>query len=393
MSFRSLGVVEPFLTRLKELKIETPTEVQKKCIPKILQGENIVGVGETGSGKTLSFVVPILQELAAEPYGVFAVVLAPTRELALQISEQFLVLSGSSVLRTCLLIGSMEHLRQVSELQRRPHIVIATPGRLAASLQRTPRSFARARFLVLDEADVLLSADFRREMDEIHRLLPSIARRLFFTATQTETLCRATAGLGISLETTAQAEKKIDEKYLFIPEKTKESVLFCLLKGELHGRRVIVFVSCCLVCEWLSSMLSSLSVECVRIHSKMDQADRFASIKQFKGRSVNVLVSTDIGARGLDVPSVHCVVNFDLPRTRGCYVHRIGRSGRRTKRGLSIAFVCRFDVESFLRIEEERMEEYGAVPDEAQVLRVLDRVGEAKKIAKVKAEDALSRSR
>ncbi|GFR48805.1 hypothetical protein Agub_g10756, partial [Astrephomene gubernaculifera] len=369
------------------------------CIPAILKGRDVIGLAQTGSGKTAAFALPILQSLAKDPYGVFAVVLTPTRELAVQISEQFRALGAGMRLKELVVIGGVDMQQQARELARRPHVVVATPGRLRGLLDADSglaAGLARARFLVLDEADRVLDTTFEDDLRRILSCLPQQRQTLLFSATMTKSLIAlqkaslADAHIFKAYEGLRTADK-LREEYLFLPSKVKEVYLHHLLTVLLPARKVrsaIIFASTCRGCHLLSLLLEELGLPAAALHSGKSQKARLAALARFKSEQVPLLLATDVASRGLDIPTVDLVVNYDLPVMARDYVHRVGRTARAGRSGWSLSFVTQYDVQLVHAIEEligHKMEEHRL--EEQEVLKGITKVYSAKRAAMLRVAE------
>ncbi|KAJ3220263.1 hypothetical protein HDU67_003278 [Dinochytrium kinnereticum] len=397
-SFTDLGL-DPWLSAsLAALSITKPTEVQRACIPQALKGKDIIGVAKTGSGKTAAFALPVIQKLAEEPYGVFALVLTPTRELAFQIAEQFRALGSSLNLRQSVVVGGTDMISQALELSKKPHVVVATPGRLADHIRSTMEKsiFRKLRFLVLDEVDRLLDESFSDDLETILSILPPSRQTLLFTATLTraiETFQLSTVGEPPFIHRNSagyETVENLDQYYLLVPSAVRDAYLLHLIRNEFADKTVILFTGRCRTCERLRLMFQELDVRSTALHSNMSQSDRLGSIAKFKGRIVNILLATDVGSRGLDIPSVDVVLNYDLPADAADYVHRVGRTARAGRGGRSISLVTENDVSILKNIEttiKKRVDEIEV--EEDPVLDLLNEVGLAKRVANMVASDCL----
>lgn len=426
LTFASLGLTDWICTSVKAMGYKRPTPIQQECIPAILQGRDVIGCAETGSGKTAAFALPILQELSKDIFGIFAIILTPTRELAVQISEQFTAFGTSICLRVCLVIGGVNMVHQGIELHKRPHIVIATPGRLRHHLEGPePPNIRRTKFLVLDECDRLLAAGFQSELDVILSKINPHRQTLLFSATLTNSLSEVeqfamTDTLRFDLTVKKRIPENLSQEYLFMPKELKNSFLVTLLrsfqqqKGDksnvdsdeeeenelleailrtsqkvskktkktsslrskssskrkanasLKKRTddgnddeenrfpfsLIIFVGSCKRCQELKEILLELNVDCVGLNSMMSQTDRLRALSRFKSKVSQVLIATDVASRGLDIPSVDVIINFDLPKVLADYVHRIGRTARAGRAGRAISFLTPHDITLLHAIEE-----------------------------------------
>ncbi|XP_019192377.1 PREDICTED: DEAD-box ATP-dependent RNA helicase 36 [Ipomoea nil] len=361
ISFSDLGLSEWALQTCKELGMKKPTPVQRHCIPRILAGQDVLGIAQTGSGKTAAFALPLLNLLAQDPYGVFALVVTPTRELACQLAEQFRALGSCLNLRCVEVVGGMDSINQAKTLMQRPHVVIATPGRIKTLLQQNPdipSVFSKTKFLVLDEADRVLDVGFEEELKVIFQCLPKNRQTLLFSATMTselQTLLELSVNKAYFYEA-YEGFKTVDslkQQYLLTPSNIKEVSLFCVLsKMEDMGiRSAIVFVSTCRTCHFLSLLLEELDLEAAALHSFKSQSLRLSALHKFKSGKVPILLATDVASRGLDIPTVDLVINYDLPRYPRDYVHRVGRTARAGRGGLAASIVTEYDVELLHEIE------------------------------------------
>lgn len=363
-------------------------------------GNDCIGSSRTGSGKTVAFAVPILQQWARDPIGTFALVLTPTRELALQITEQFTALGSPQNLKTCLLIGGTDMRAQALALATRPHIVVATPGRLADHIQSsgedTVCSLRRVRVVVLDEADRMLSDTFATDLQTCLSAVPAAGARqtLLFTATMTDAV-RAlkprpgafVCELGGTQQVAVPAA--LQQRFLLLVPYTREAYLHTLLSTPGNEQKsVIVFANRTTTADLLARVLRLLGHRVTALHSGLPQRERIDSLGRFRAEAARVLVATDVASRGLDIPVVEMVVNFDVPRDPDDYVHRVGRTARAGKPGEAVTFVTQHDILLVEAIEArtgtkmDRYEDEPGVSLEGRVVReTLQEVSEKKRIA------------
>ena len=331
-TFRSLGLSEWMSSVCSSLGMRSPTPVQRACIPAILSGQDVIAISHTGTGKTAAYALPTLQLLARDPYGIFALVLTPTRELALQLADHFRALAAGMSLRDAVVIGGVDGQAQARDVSRRPHLVVATPGRLAALLEADAAlaaHFARTAVLVLDEADRMLDATFEAELGAVLGAVPESRQTLLFSATMTQTLRALQASLlrdAFFFEAYAGLEtaSRLREQYLLVPHKVKDVYLLWLLES-LEARNVksaIVFAGTKHNCALLGHLLAELRVPAACLHSGRSQRERGAALDRFRAGTVPVLIATDVASRGLDIPDVDLVINYDLPMLARDYVHR-----------------------------------------------------------------------
>ena len=351
-----------------------------------MEGRDLIGLAETGSGKTAAFVLPILQTLMDKPQPLHSLILAPTRELALQISQVVEGLGAFIAVRCRLLIGGTDNVSQAISLGKKPHVVVATSGRLLDHLENTKGfSLRHLKTLVLDEADKLLDLDFGPILDNILKKLPKRTTYLFSAtmSRKVETLQRAALSnpIRVSAATRCQTVSTLLQSYLFVPLKHKDVYLVHLLT-ERAGQTAIIFTRTVHENQRVSIMLRALGLSAIPIHGQPSQSVRLASLNKFRAKSRNILVATDVAARGLDIPSVDLVINYDLPGDSKTYIHRVGRTARAGRSGVAVSFVSQYDIELWLRIEGalgKKVDEREVAKDEAMVL--VERVGDAQRVA------------
>ncbi|KAF5386689.1 hypothetical protein D9615_001911 [Tricholomella constricta] len=386
-TFKSLGLIDPLLEALDQVGYKAPTDIQVESLPHALEGRDIIGVASTGSGKTAAFALPILQKLWEEPKGLFACVLAPTRELAYQISQQFESLGSAMGVRCAVIVGGMDLPTQAIALAKRPHIVVATPGRLIDHLENTKGFSLRGiKFLVLDEADRLLDMDFGPIIDKILKLIPKERTTYLFSATMTSKVAklqRASLSNPVRVEVSSkyQTVSTLLQYYLLMPLKDKDAYLVYLV-NSLAQNSMIIFTRTVNDAQRLSIILRTLGFPAVPLHGQLSQSQRLGALGKFKSGGRKVLVATDIASRGLDIPSVDIVINFDIPTHSKDYIHRVGRTARAGRAGKSITLVTQYDVELIQRIEaviDKKMELWPTDAEEIALLK--ERVNEASRIA------------
>ncbi|NWR60618.1 DDX49 helicase, partial [Bucorvus abyssinicus] len=436
--FRALGLAPWLVEQARQVGLSRPTPVQAACIPAVLQGESLgpwprpgtavngrsrspsslagrdcLGCAKTGSGKTAAFVLPVLQVLSEDPYGIFCLVLTPTRELAYQIAEQFRVLGKPLGLKDCVVVGGLDMVAQALELSRKPHVVIATPGRLADHLRSSNTfSLKKLKFLVLDEADRLLEqgcADFTADLEVILEAVPARRQTLLFSATLTDTLNELkslAANRPFCWEAAAEVRTvdELDQRYLLVPEAVKDAYLVHLVQtfqDEHEDWSIIIFTRTCKDCQVLNMMLRKFSFPSVALHSMMKQVSdgqsqasvrdlripttsnrlfslqrqRFAALAKFKSSMFKILIATDVAARGLDIPTVQVVINYNTPGLPKIYIHRVGRTARAGRKGMAITLVTQYDIHLVHAIEEEiklKLQEFSV--EERPVLDILTHV-------------------
>uniref|UniRef100_A0A8C4X8T2 Probable ATP-dependent RNA helicase DDX47 n=2 Tax=Erpetoichthys calabaricus TaxID=27687 RepID=A0A8C4X8T2_ERPCA len=396
-TFKDLGVTDVLCEACEHLGWKSPTKIQIEAIPVALQGRDIIGLAETGSGKTGAFALPILQTLLDTPLRLFALVLTPTRELAFQISEQFEALGSSIGVKSAVIVGGIDMMSQSLALAKKPHVIIATPGRLIDHLENTKGFNLRAlRYLVMDEADRILNMDFETEVDKILKVIPRDRKTFLFSATMTkkvQKLQRAALKdpVKCAVSTKYQTVEKLQQYYLFIPSKFKDCYLVYIL-NELAGNSFMIFCSTCNNAQRVALMLRSLGFTAIPLHGQMSQNKRLGALNKFKAKTRSILLATDVASRGLDIPHVDVVINFDIPTHSKDYIHRVGRTARAGRSGKSITFVTQYDVELFQRIEHLIGKKLPAFPtQEEEVMLLVERVSEAQRFARIELREAIEK--
>ncbi|KAF9518319.1 hypothetical protein BS47DRAFT_1325602 [Hydnum rufescens UP504] len=395
-TFDSLGVISPLLTALAQLKFTAPTEIQVGAIPPALEGRDIIGVAETGSGKTAAFALPILQKLWEEPMPFFSCVLAPTRELAYQISTQFESLGSAIGVRCAVIVGGMDKMSQSIALSKRPHIIIATPGRLQDHLEHTKGfSLRNLKYLVMDEADRLLDMDFGPIIDKILQVIPKERNTFLFSATMTTKVAKLQRAslnnpVRVEVSTKYSTVSTLLQYFLLVPYVQKDVHLVFLL-NDLAQNSIIVFTRTVHDAQRLTLLLRALGMAAIPLHGQLSQSARLGALNKFRSGGRSILVATDVASRGLDISLVDVVINFDIPQHSKDYVHRVGRTARAGRAGKSITIVTQYDVGLLQRIEEmigKQLKKFEVRKDEVALL--MERVGEAQRVAIKELKEAKS---
>ncbi len=357
MSFANLNIIDPLLRALAKEGYTTPTPIQMLAIPPLLDGKDLVGIAQTGTGKTAAFVLPILQRMMAErkssPPGVPRVlVLAPTRELAAQIGQSFATYGQFLRFRHLVIFGGVRQGPQVQMLSRGVDILIATPGRLLDLMNQGYIELKGVEFFVLDEIDRMLDMGFIKDVRRVVSALPKKRNSLFFSATmsqQTGEFAESflTDPVHVEAAHTTCTLDCIDQSIFFVDQNSKNSLLLELLRdGDME--RVLVFARTKHRADKVATMLEKNRIRADSIHGNKSQNQREKAMHNFKSGHIQVLVATDIAARGIDIDDITHVVNYDLPNEPESYVHRIGRTGRAGASGTAFSF-CAADERSYLR--------------------------------------------
>lgn len=406
------GIPEWLKDQLNELQIERPTTVQRETIPQALKGKDIIGSSRTGQGKTMCFAIPIITSISNDPGAFRALIVTPTRELALQITQQFKILGRKINIKVLSLTGGHDMTEQILQLGKKPHVLVCTPGRLRRIISdpiNEPHllSFKRIKYFVLDEADRLLAPEFSSQLSVILDVVPSTRQIMLFSATMNKSLEKiASYSMNnpfiykddledfelVSLNTSEDGvdiwavPETLSLEYMFMPMNVKDCYLVYLLRKFEHLDSIIIFVQSCKACEEVSYMLNELDppIKNSRLHRWMKQSDRENSLSSFKSRITKVLVATDLASRGLDIQECKLVIQYNVPRNPKDFIHRSGRVARKGREGSSITLVDQFQVNLLLEIEKHltRKVEESKV-EEDHVLKHLNEAVMAKEAGKL----------
>jgi len=362
MPFHKLGLTPQIIKTVEEMGYKTPTKIQQKVIPLILQNRDVIAQAQTGSGKTASFVLPILQLWSEKRDNtkkgkINVLVLTPTRELALQISEAFKEFGKYLEVKPKVvsLIGGEKIGEQLFEVQQGCDILVATSGRFLDVLRKKQMNLSYLNYLILDEADKMLNLDFSEELELVLDSLPKMRQNLLFSATYPQKMLQIVAKITtnpveVKIEE-AQTVETIKQRVIEVNSQNRGPLLRQLLK-ENSWRLVLVFMANKRASDNIAAKFRKYGVEAASFNADLDQENRNATLKAFKEGKIQVLFATDIAARGLDIDNIDVVINYDLPRSPADYIHRIGRSARAGKSGEAISFIDYESMEHFKLIEK-----------------------------------------
>lgn len=350
--FYGLGIAPTLLERIEALGFQHPTPIQYKAIPIACRGEDVVGIAQTGTGKTLAFSVPMLQQMSAR--GKKGLILLPTRELAIQVLETLTKLGGPLGLRTALLIGGTNQNPQIKQLRAKPHIIVATPGRLIDMMEQKHANLDQIGVLVLDEADRMLDMGFAPQLKRILPKVPTDRQTMLFSATIPEQIAQIAkqymkSPLRIEVAPSGTTAERVDQE-MFIVSKNEKTELLEKLLREYRGT-ILVFSRTKHGAKKLTRAIRDMGHSAAELHSNRSQSQRQEALKGFSNGKYRVMVATDIAARGIDVKNIELVINFDLPDQLEDYVHRIGRTGRAGLSGKAISFAAPEQKNDILQIE------------------------------------------
>ena len=384
--FVSLGISKQLVDQLRSNGIAVPTPIQKQSIPFVLKGEDVIAQAQTGTGKTFAFILPIIEKIDRDASHIQALIVAPTRELALQITEEIEkmidVIEGLAVLAV---YGGQDVAKQLKRLKRNPQIVVGTPGRLLDHIRRETIRLAETSFLVLDEADQMLHIGFLGEVEEIIKETPSTRQTLLFSATMPPEV-RKLAAKHMKNPEYIQIEKKqgpaasVKQIAVHTTDRAKQAALIHLI--ETH--RPFLAVIFCRTKRRVSKLYDALKAHgfsCDELHGDLSQAKREQVMKRFREAEIQLLVATDVAARGLDIEGITHVFNYDIPQDAESYVHRIGRTGRAGMSGLAVTFYSSAERSALELIEKELS------------ITIPKQTDENAKIEKEKSKDGLTERR
>jgi len=360
MTFKSLGLSDALLKAIKEKGYDTPSPIQAKAIPHILQGKDVLASAQTGTGKTAGFTLPVLQRLAETKHPKYrpvrALVLTPTRELAAQVHDNVREYSTYLDIKSAVIFGGVKAASQIKTLRHGVDILVATPGRLLDLHDQKAVSFKRIDVLILDEADRMLDMGFVRDINKIISFMPAKRQNLLFSATFSEEIKRLASGIlknPVSVEAAPQnsTADKVAQKVYTVDKGKKTEVVTNLIKNG-NWNQVLIFTRTKHGANKLTKKLIGSGVSAAAIHGNKSQGARTKALANFKSNDIRVLVATDIAARGIDIPLLPHVINFELPNVPEDYVHRIGRTGRAGAKGEAISLVCSEETEYQKEIEK-----------------------------------------
>lgn len=360
MSFESLGLSKALLKAIQEKGYTTPSPIQEKAIPHILEGKDVLASAQTGTGKTAGFTLPILQFLSETKHPKYrplrALVLTPTRELAAQVYDNVREYSKYVNIKSAVVFGGVKPASQIAILKKGVDILVATPGRLLDLHDRKAVSFKRIDVLILDEADRMLDMGFARDLNKLISFMPAKRQNLLFSATFSKEIKKLAEGIlrnPVEVETAPKnsTAKKVSHQVYKIDKKRKTEFTIQLIKDN-NWSQVLIFTRTKHGANRLTEKLVKSKISAAAIHGNKSQGARTKALKNFKENSIKVLVATDIAARGLDIPLLPHVINYELPNVPEDYVHRIGRTGRAGAEGEAISFVCSEETEYQKEIEK-----------------------------------------
>lgn len=349
MQSSNLGLIKPILKALAEKGYSKPTEIQRKAIPQVLRGRDLLACAQTGTGKTAAFAIPLIQIFAKDqglkvtPKSMKALIVTPTRELAIQIEENIRLYSKYTNLRHAVIFGGVSQEKQIQQMRRGVDILVATPGRLLDLAGQGHIAFDSVSRLVLDEADRMLDMGFVRDIQKLLKLLPPKRQTLFFSATMPDSIKSLTKKIlhnpvEVSAHVVSSAAETVQQRKYYTNKSSKKDLLYHVLSEE-DLDQVLLFTRTKRGADRIARDLKKKRIDSMAIHGDKSQGQRQRALDNFKKGKLRVLVATDIAARGIDIDKLECVINYDVPEVPETYVHRIGRTGRAGENGLAISIV------------------------------------------------------
>lgn len=362
MKFSQYSFSPDIKKNLEGLGFKRPTDIQFKAIPPIVRGEDVLAIAQTGTGKTAAFAIPIIDKLHKSKKnkrtdGIRCVVMVPTRELAIQITEVFQVIGKHTKVKSFCVFGGVEQAPQIASLQSGIDILITTPGRMFDLTSQGYIQLDTVETLVLDEADHMLDLGFIKDIQDLIRYLPKNRQTLFFSATITPKIKKLAyslvrSAIRIQISPKDPVSKNVEHGVAFVEMDDKRFFLERLIKEHLDSK-ILIFVRTKVRAERVHKAMERVDITSQTIHGDRKQDDRLLALESFKNGKVKVLIATDVSARGIDIPNVDYVVNYDMPEVAENYVHRVGRTGRGVQKGLAISFCCPNEEQNLLQEIQE----------------------------------------
>jgi ATP-dependent RNA helicase RhlE len=354
MKFQDYRINPQIKKGLLEKGFKKPTDIQYKAIPNILNGEDVLAIAQTGTGKTAAFAIPTLHLIIGKKYrpGVKVVIMVPTHELAIQIAQVYSELSSHTKVKTLALIGGVDQAPQIQALEAGVDVVIATPGRLFDMVSQLHLNLTTVEILVLDEADLMLDLGFYKDITDLIKKLPRKHQTLFFSATINDKIKKLAYSIvknaiRIQISPKDPVSKNITHSIIHVEMDDKRFFLERVI-NEHPDNRMLVFVRTKIRAERVLKAMERVNITCQTMHSGKNQDEREKTMNDFKKAKFKVLIATDVSARGVDIPNVDYVVNYDMPDVAENYVHRVGRTGRGIHKGTAVSF-CSADEDSLLK--------------------------------------------
>lgn len=361
MKFDDYSLCAELKSSLEEKHYKKPTDIQFKCIPHILQGEDVMAIAQTGTGKTAAFAIPLIQQIYSyklknKNRGIFALIMVPTRELAMQIADEVNSLAKYTTVKAYSLFGGVSQDPQKAKLQLGVDILVSTPGRMFDLISQQMLDLEEVKYLVLDEADRMLDPKFIKDIRDVQKYIPNKRQTLFFSATIDNAIKKLAYSLvknaiRIQISPKDPVNKNIDHAIAYVEMDDKRFFLERFI-NEHEEQKILVFVRTKVRAERVKSAMERVQITCETLHGDIEQSERIKTLDRFRFGEIKVLVATDVSARGIDIAGVEYVINYDLPDKAENYVHRIGRTGRGNNRGYALSFCAKEERPILKEIEE-----------------------------------------
>lgn len=362
MKFEDYKIADEIKKSIEKSGFKRPTDIQFKTIPHILNSEDLLAIAQTGTGKTAAFVIPLLHKIHVGKIkkrtdGIKCIVMVPTRELAMQIGDVFKNLGAKTKVNILAVFGGVEQDPQIAKLEKGTDVLIATPGRLFDLVSQGHIHLNRVETLILDEADQMLDLGFYKDIEDLIRFLPKYRQTLFFSATINKKIKKLAYSLinskaiRIQISPKDPVSKNVTHSVAFIDMDDKRFFLEHLYNTH-EGSKILVFVRTKVRAERVQKAMERVNIKAECLHGEINQKDRIETLNKFKSGELKLLIATDVSARGIDIPGVEYVINYDLPEVAEQYVHRIGRTGRGNNKGIAISFCAKEERELLKAIEE-----------------------------------------
>ncbi|PCJ66351.1 MAG: RNA helicase [Bacteroidetes bacterium] len=369
MKFEDYRLSKEVKRNLYDMAFRRPTDIQFKCIPHIQRGEDLLAIAQTGTGKTAAFAIPIIDKIQQIKYKAFekgslirAIVMAPTRELAQQITQVFNQIGKHTKVKALCVYGGVEQDHQINKLLEGMDIIVSTPGRLFDLVSQGYLKLNKVEILVLDEADHMLDLGFAKDIDDLVNKIPGRRQTLFFSATISKKIKQqaykmvSSAAIRIQISPKDPVSKNVDHQIVFVEMDDKRFFLQRLI-NENEDLKFLVFVRTKVRAERVKSALGRMDIDTLTLHGDVEQSERETNLQAFRTSACKILIATDVSARGIDIEGVDYVINYDIPEVPENYVHRVGRTGRGRAKGKAISFCAKSEKELV-----ETIEEYTTVP-------------------------------
>jgi ATP-dependent RNA helicase RhlE len=361
MKFERYNIAPEIKKRIGELVFKKPTDIQYKTIPSVLKGEDVLAIAQTGTGKTAAYVIPIIDKIhhsktRSRQKGIQCLVMVPTRELAVQITDVFNSFAKYTKVKTISVYGGVEQDAQIEKLSKSVDVLIATPGRMFDLISQGFIDLNYLRYLVIDEADLMLSRGFYKDIMDVRKKIPKGRQTLFFSATIDHDIKKlayslVTNPIRIQISPKDPVSKNVSHFYLNVEMDHKRHFLEHFAR-ENPDKKILVFARTKVRVERISKAMERVGINAITLHGDKDQSNRLNILEKFKKSKIMLLIATDVSSRGIDIPNVSIVINYDLPDEPDTYVHRIGRTGRGRKQGLAYSFVSSEEQDKLSKIEK-----------------------------------------